>query len=173
MPGNRLTPVTRNKLFYSQDDFMLETDIAAEYLEGDTNQTIVLYEVDRVKTNIDDVYKESDEGNIRFKPPREIPCLFEISGQQMRSYDKQTNNGVYQISGNLKVYVMTRTLEKYKCDIKRGDYIGVLIDTNVMAYFVVTNDGKVNYENANYIGAYKTAWRVIDATPCDTEFKGI
>lgn len=168
-----ITPVTRNKMFYGQDDFELENEIASEYLEGDTNQTVVLYEVDRVKTNSDSVYKEAGEGAIRFKPPREIPCLFEIKAQQMKSYERQNNNGVYQISGNLSVYVLSSTLVKYKCDIKRGDYLGILIDTDKMAYFVVTNDGKVNYENANYIGAYKTAWRVIEATPCDTEFKGV
>jgi hypothetical protein len=173
MPGNRLTPVTRNKMFYGEDDFLLETDMAAEYLEGDTNQTIVLYEVDRIKTNSDSVYKESDEGSIRFKAPKEIPCLYEIKEPQMKSYEKQNNNGVYQLAGNLSVYVMTKTLDKYRCDIKRGDYIGVLVDTNRMAYFVVTNDGKVNIANITHIGAYKPAWRVVEATPCDTEFKGI
>lgn len=173
MPGNRLTPVTRNKMFYGEDDFQLETDMAEEYLEGDTNQTIVLYEVDRIKTNSDSVYKESDEGSIRFKAPKEIPCLYEIKEPQMKSYEKQNNNGVYQLAGNLSVYVMTKTLKKYRCDIKRGDYIGVLVDTSRMEYFVVTNDGKVNIANVTHIGAYKPAWRVIEATPCDTEFKGI
>ena len=172
MPGNLQTPVNRNRIFYSGDDFQLETDIATEYLEGDTNQTVVLYAVDRIKTNQDSIYDEADKGSIRFMAPKELPCLYEIKEPAMKSYDKQNNNGVYQLSGNLTVYILNRTLEKYECDIKRGDYLGILIDTDRMSYFVVTNDGKVNNANINHIGAYKTAWRVIEATPCDTEFTG-
>ena len=61
--------------------------------------------------------------------------------------------------------------EKYGCNIKRGDYVGVQIDTQRMAYFVVTNDDKVNTANNHYIGAYRTAWRVIEGAPT-VEFDG-
>ena len=165
------TPISRNNLFYSEEDFQFETDILEGYLEEDLNQTVVVYEVDRKRTNVNDIYKEAKKDTNRFKPPKEIPCMFEIEDAQLNAFDSQTNTGTYQISGNLKLYILTKTLESYKCDIKRGDYVAIQIDTNRMSYFTVTDDGKVNNSNKNVVGAYKVAWRVITASPSQ-EFKG-
>lgn len=163
-----ITPITRNNLFYSEDDYEFETDIIMEYLEEDTNQTVVVYEVDRKNTTMHQVYQESKK-NIRFKAPREIPCLYEIKDPDVKTYDSKTSNGVYVVDGNLTVYVMDKILAKYKCDIKRGDYIGVMVNNNRMIYFSVVNDGKVNTANSMIVGAYKTPWRVITAAPTTLE----
>ena len=113
-------PINRNNLFYSEEDFLMETEILSDYLEEDTNQTIVLYEVDRVKTNMNNVYQETvDKKNIRFKPPKELPCLYDIKEAQTKSYDGKTSNAVYMLSGNVTIYILKQTLKTYKCDIKR------------------------------------------------------
>lgn len=164
---DNLRVINRNNLFYDEGDFALENRLVENYIKEDLHETVVLYEVDRKRTNINDIYKESS--NIRFKPPREISCMFEISKSDTRSYDSKSSNGVYSLSGNLTLYVLNQTLEDLKCDIKRGDYLGVQIDVDRMYYFVVTNDGKMNTANANYIGAYKTAWREITAAPTTKE----
>jgi len=173
MPNNINAPITRNNKFYSEEDFEYETNLLMEYLEEDLNQTVVVYQVDRVKTNVSAVYKEAEDGHIRFKAPREIPCMYEISEANVKTYDSKTNTGVYVVNGNLTVYTMPMILEKYKCDIRRGDYIGVLIDTGRMVYFSVVNDGKVNTSNRNYVGAYKPSWLKIECAPVpDNEFNG-
>lgn len=173
MPNNYLTPVNRNNLFYSEDDFNYETDLVMGYMEEDTNQTVVLYEVDREKTNLSSTYKEVSNGKIRYKMPKEIPCFFEIKDSEIRSYDSRSNTGVYTIGGTLTIWVLVKVLEKYNCDIRRGDYIGVQIDTNRMVYYSVVDDGKLNTSNTNYIGAYKTAYRVITCAVVDKiEFDG-
>lgn len=169
--NNRTTPVNRNNLFYSEEDFQFETDLLEGYLEEDTNQTVIVYEVDRNRTNVNSIYKEAKKDEIKFKTPREIPCLYEIEDAQLNAFDEQSNTGTYQVSGNLTLYVMPKILEKYKCDIKRGDYVAIQIDTNRMSYFTVTDDGKVNNSNKLVVGAYKTAWRVIKAAPSQ-EFSG-
>lgn len=172
MPNNYLTPINRNNLFYSEEDFDFETDIVMGYMEEDTNQTVVVFEVDRSKTPLNSTYKETSSA-IRFKPPKEIPCLYEVKDAELKSYDNKTSTGVYAISGNLTVYVMPKILTKYDCEIKRGDYIGVQIDTNRMIYYSVVDDGRVNTANSLYVGAYKTAYRVITAAPVDeNEFNG-
>ena len=172
MSNNTKVPVTRNNLFYSEEDFDFETDILVGYMEEDTNQTVVLYSVDRKNTQTDALYKSATEG-IHFMPPVEIPCMYQIDSSQLKSYDSKTSNGVYVLSGNLTVYVMPKVLEKYSCDIKRGDYIGVYIDTDRMSYFVVNDDGKMNNANNLYVGAYKTAWRIVKCSPVsNTEFNG-
>lgn len=173
MPNNTYSGITRNNMHYSEKDFEYETDLLMCYLEEDLNQTVVVYEVDRSKTNTDSVYKETGKSGVRFKAPKEIPCQYEITEAQLKSYDSKTNNAVYSISGNLKINVMPLILEKYKCDIRRGDYIGVLIESGRMAYFTVVNDGKVNTANNLVVGAYRTAWRVIECAPVtDEEFSG-
>lgn len=168
------TPISRNNLFYSKDDFDLETGIISDYLEEDTNQTVVLYEVDRVRTNMNSVYKETEKNTgIRFKPPKELPCLYEIKEAQTKSYDGKTSNAVYMVSGNLDIYILKDTLKRYKCDIKRGDYIGVLISPNTMSYFTVVSDGKINNSNDMMVGAYGYPWLHITCAPStESEFNG-
>lgn len=171
MPNNTITPVTRNNKFYSEEDFQYEIGILDDYLEGDLHQTVVVYQVDRERTNTGSIYKESS--NIRFKMPVEVPCVFNIDESVLKSLDKNTTNGVYAQSGQIKIYVMPFSLKKYDCEISRGDYIGVLVDNSRMAYFVVVNDGKINYTNKNIVGAYRPAWREITAVPVtDKEFNG-
>lgn len=164
----------KNTMFYSEDDFQYEADIVERYLEEDLNQSVVLYEVDRRKTSVNSTYKEATKGNIRYKPPREIPCIYEIKDSETKSFDNKSSNGIYTQDGNLTCYVMTRTLEKYGVDIKRGDYIGVQLDTNRMKYYTVVNDGKVNSANTHLIGAYKPAWRTVECTLVSdiSEFNG-
>jgi hypothetical protein len=142
-----------------------------DYFEDDLNQTVVIYPVDREKTQIDAVSQSAVNG-IRFKNPVEIPCMYEIEQSELKQIDKRTSTGVYAITGNLNLHVLVKILEKYECDIQRGDYIGVYIEEGRMVYFVVVDDGKVNTANTNYIGAYKTAWRLVKCAPVsDKEFK--
>lgn len=160
------TPINRNNLFYSEDDFNLEVDIMEDYMEEDSNQTIVLYEVDRVKTNVNYVYKETkNSDSIRFKPPKELPCLYNINEPEMKSYDSKTSNAVYMLSGKLDVYILEKTLKKNNCDIKRGDYIGIQIKEDTMNYFMVTSDGKINQSNKMAVGAYGYPWRHVECAP--------
>ena len=173
MANSKLQLPAKTNMFYSEDDFIFETEMVEGYIEEDLNQSVVLYEVDRRKTNVNAIYKEATNGNIRYKAPKEIPCMYELKDADVKTYDSKTNTGVYVVNGNLILHVMPKILEKYKCDIRRGDYIGLQIDTNRMVYFSVVNDGKVNTANRYYVGAYKIAWREITCAPVpENEFKG-
>ena len=174
MDYSKLQLPVKNNMFYSEEDFSYETDLIERYIEEDINQSVVLYEVDRSKTNVNAIYKEATSGNIRYKAPREIPCMYEIKDSEIKSFDNKTSNGVYTQDGNLQIYVLTRTLEKYKADVKRGDYIGVQIDLNRMKYYTVVNDGKVNTANTHMVGGYKPAGRTIECTLVSdiSEFNG-
>ena len=153
MANNKLQLPSKTNMFYSEDDFIFETEMVEGYIEEDLNQSVVLYEIDRRKTNVNAIYKEATSGNIRYKAPKEIPCMYEIKDSEIKSFDGKSSNGVYTQDGNLVLYVLVKTLKKYNADIKRGDYIGVQIDTNRMKYFTVVNDGKVNSSNTHLIGA--------------------
>ena len=58
-------PITRMSKFFSQEDFDLQIEMGQEYLHGDLNMKLVLYRVDRAKSDIDDVYGEVGKDEIK------------------------------------------------------------------------------------------------------------
>ena len=93
MDYSKLQLPSKNNLFYSEEDFFYETDLVERYIEEDLNQSVVLYEVDRSKTNVNAIYKEATKGNIRYKAPKEIPCMYEIKDSETKSFDNKSSNG--------------------------------------------------------------------------------
>ena len=57
----RKNPINRNNLFYSEEDFQFEKEIAKDYLEQDLNTTVILFEVDLENTNVDESIEELTE----------------------------------------------------------------------------------------------------------------
>ena len=161
-------------MFFSKEDFNLEMEIAREYMEHDMNQTVVLFEVDLSKTNTDDIYHEANKKNIRFKSPVELTVRYEISDSEMRSYDRNSNKGLYAKPGILTFTVLNETLEEVDRDIKRGDYIGVQITPEEIIYFTVFDDGKVaSYANSNTLYGIKPFYRNVKCNYVDpAEFEG-
>jgi len=161
-------------MFFSEEDFQLETDFAVEYVENDANQTVILYRVDLEKTNVDSIYKEASKENIRFKMPIELPCIYEIDDAEMKSYENKLMKGTYVKPGRLTVQILIKTLEELNCDIVRGDYIGVQVTPEQRLYFTVNNDGRVqSYSNENSMYGTKPFYRVITANYVDqNEFQG-
>jgi len=172
--GKKKVPIRRNSKFFGDEDFDLEMDYAMEYLEQDANQTVILYQVDLEKTKVNEIYVEAKQGAVRYKTPIEIPVIYEISDAEMKTYDTTLQKGIYAQTGKLTFSVLLKTLEEYNCDISRGDYIGVQIDTQHREYFVVTDDGRVA-ATANKFTLYGTKpyARTIQCASVDTqEFSG-
>lgn len=161
-------------MFFSKSDFDFEMELMRDYLEQDMNQTVVLFEVDLPKTNVNDLYHEASKKDIRFKSPIELTVRYEIKDSEMKSYDKTTNKGVYAKPGNLEFTILNSTLEEVGRDIKRGDYIGVQITSDEMLYFTVFDDGKVSsYANSHTLYGVKPYYREIKCNYVDpSEFEG-
>lgn len=163
-------------MFFSKESYDFEVNLAREYMEQDMNQTVILYQVDLERTKVNDVYKESSKGNIAFKTPVEITCIYEINDPESKAYDKTNSKSIYVKPGNLKFRVLEAELEELGVDIRRGDYIGVQIDEEPgnMLYFVVNNDGKVaRYSNSHTVYGFKHWYRDCEANYIDeSEFQG-
>lgn len=170
----RKIPINRNNMFYSFSDLELETEIGKNYLEEDVNQTVILYEVDLEKTNLDVVYNESRKDAIVYKPPVELHCLYTLEAPTLESYEKNKSLGTYVKTGKLKVGVFQATLDELGAEVKIGDYLGVVTSGNHMEYFVVTNDGRNNFDNSHTTFGVKSMYRSIEAAPVsdETEFNG-
>ena len=59
---------------------------------------------------------------------------------------------------------MVKELEANDCDIKRGDYIGVQVTPEHMEFFIVTDDGRVNFDNRHTLWGTKPYFRSISCT---------
>lgn len=71
-------PINRNNMFYSDESFAFDLEIGKNYIEQDMNQTLVLFSVDVSKTNVDNIYGETQTDNVQFKPPVEFHCVYTI-----------------------------------------------------------------------------------------------
>ena len=167
-------PITRNNKFFCDEEFDLENEFAMEYLEQDANQTVILYQVDYENTKVDEIYKEAKKDAIRFKTPIEIPVVYEISDAELKSYNSKLQKGIYAQTGKLTFSVLLSTLEEYGCDISRGDYIGIQIDTEHREYFTVVDDGRVNMTSNKFtLFGTKPYARTIQCASIDaSEFNG-
>lgn len=172
--NNNKVPITRNNKFFGGEDFDLELEFATEYIEQDANQTVILYQVDLEKTKVNDTYNEAEKNAIRFKTPIELPVIYEISDAETKTYNNKLQTGYYAKTGKLTFSVLLSTLEEYNCDIKRGDYIGVQIDTDKREYFTVTDDGRVNMTSNKFTMYGKKPFaRTIQCASIDAnEFNG-
>ena len=168
----RRVPINRNSLFYDAESFALEREIGKNYIEQDMGQTVVLYQVNASKTQVDAVYGETDPDDVTYNTPIEIPCVYKIEEPELKSYDKEKQLGTYIKTGKLTVGVYQETLDELNVDIKKGDYIGVQISPEHMEFFVVNNDGRNNYGNAHTLWGTVPLYRTLQCSPVDaSEFK--
>lgn len=165
-------PITRLSKFLSQDDFDLNIQMGEEYLHGDLNMKLVLYRVDREKTDIDSVYTEVGQDEIKFFPPVEFNALVKIDAPKNSSY----KGGLlrYNEPGNMTLSVYIKHLDELKIDIRYGDYIGYPESETRTRFYTVTNDGKVTSDNKHNMFGYKPYYRSITCSPAqDTTFRGV
>lgn len=163
--NKKRNPINRNNLFFSEEDFQFEINMGMDYLEQDINQTIILYEIDPIKTKLNVTYNESNNNEIIFKPPVELNVIFDIDDSELISYDKQHFKGMYLKTGKLHFSIYEKTLEENNCDIKRGDYIGIQINPDHIEYFIVSDDGRKNYGNSQTMYGVKPFYRNIECAP--------
>jgi len=173
MSNNNKVPINRLSKFFSEEDFFfLEQAIGMEWLHGDMNFTVVLYRVDRQRTNNDDVYGEALSGGIQFLAPVELKGLVKI--------EAPTNSdlGLSRISqiepGNMTFSVYQNHLDQLAVDISLGDYLGYYETEDKVRYYTVVNDGRITSDMKHTYGGYKKFYRTIIASPAtNDEFNGI
>lgn len=171
MTQNRV-PITRLNKFFSEEDFNLDISMGEEWLHGDMNFTVVLYRVDKQKTNTDDVYGEALSDGIQFLTPIELKGYVKIEAPANSDY---ANSKLSQIEpGNMNFSIYQSYLDQLAIEISLGDYIGYYETEDTVRYYTVVNDGRITSDNKHTYGGYKKFYRTIIATPStNNEFKGI
>jgi hypothetical protein len=170
--SQRNVPITRLGKFFGAEDFTLDVGMGREWLEGDMNFTLILYKIDKQRTDIDDVYGEALSNGIKFHPP------IEFKGYVLVSAPENKNVGNTKINqyepGNIRISVYQSHLDELGIDIEYGDYIGYYEKENRVRYYSVTNDGEVVSDNKHTYGGVKPFYRTIEASPVGpNEFNGV
>ena len=165
-------PITRLGKFFGDEDFNLDVGIGQEWLYGDMNFTLVLYQVDKVKTKTDDVYGEALMDGIKFLPPVEFKGYVQIVQPENKNIG---NSKINQIEpGNLKVGVYQNQLEELGIDINIGDYIGYYESETRVRYYTVVNDGRVISDNKHTYAGTRPFYRsIIASVVVNNEFRGL
>ncbi|GAG77296.1 unnamed protein product, partial [marine sediment metagenome] len=77
--------------------------------------------------------------------------------------------GRYEDYGNFTFTVFLDHLKELDTDISYGDYIGYSDREDNIKYFTVSNDGKINSDNAKTRLGYKSYYRTITCVTADPE----
>ena len=160
----RKNPINRNNFFTSPETINFQIGIGMEYVNKILNQTVILYEVDREKTKINDIYNEAKFEDLVFKTPIELNVMYKLDKGELKTYDSDVVKGYYVKVGKLTFTIFEKELEENNCDIKRGDYIGLQVTPEHMEYFIVADDGRVNYDNAHTLYGTVPYYRSIICT---------
>jgi len=174
MATNKRIPITRNNKFYSESDYLLDVSMSREFIEGDGNFTVILYQVDRGLSETDSLYGETSKQNIRFKTPVELKVMPIIEAPENKVYNKNSGSLRYLQDGMLKFSVFEAQLDELEVDLNFGDYIGYAVSETEIRYFSVVNNGSKAFDNQHTMFGYKGYYRsVICAPVTDDEFLAI
>lgn len=166
--SKKIVPINRISKFFSEEDFKFQIELGRESVEDFGNFSVVLYKIDRKKTN-PDLYGEVGKKEIIFKPPIELKVVPELTEPQNKVYNKDSGSLRFLEDGQFKFSLFQEQLNELDTDIDYGDYIGYQVDETRMIYFSVVNDGKKNYNNEQTIMGYKGAYRTIVSAPVDED----
>ena len=172
MKNKRITPINRENMFFSEEDFNLEISMGREAIEGQ-NFVVILYRVNRELTESDNIYGEASKDGIRFYPPLELKVVPIMAEPDNKAYNK---NGTlrYLQDGNLTFAIYDAQLLELKTKISYGDYIGYQVNETEIRYFSVVDDGSKNYDNKHTIMGYKGVYSTVVCAPIDSsEFAGV
>ena len=171
MSQNRV-PITRLNKFFSEEDFNLEIEMGMEWQMGDMNFTVVLYRVDRQRTNNDDVYGEALSDGVQFLAPIEVKGLVKIEAPANSDYGSSRLSQLEP--GNMTFSVYQSHLDQLAIEISLGDYLAYYETEDRVRYYSVVNDGRVTSDMKHTYGGYKKYYRTIIAAPVNNnEFNGL
>ena len=165
-------PITRLNKFFGSADFDLEMSMGEEWVYADMNFTVVLYRVDRQRTNNDDVYGEALSDGIQFLAPIELKGLVKIEAPTNQDYGSSKLSQIEP--GNMTFSIYQSQLDQLAIDISLGDYLAYYESEDKVRYYTVVNDGRITSDLKHTYGGYKKFYRTIIASPATTdEFNGL
>jgi hypothetical protein len=156
--------------FFNGKEYERYVSFGLDYLENYMRQTVYLYKVNKVKTDVDDLYNDPTQNNIQLDTPIDISCLIELQETKNTAYDTKNNIRIAE-HGILTVTILNRTLSLLQIQIDYGDYILYAIEEDngqtKQMVFQVVDDAKKGYENNKLWAAFRAYYKVFKCVPVD------
>lgn len=166
--AKNIVPVNRINKFFSGEDFKIDIDMGREALEGDNNVTVVLYRVDRTRTQSTDIYNEAAPDSIAWLPPVELHVAsFKIDESENKAYNGDSGTLRYAQKGKLTFKVYIEALKELDVDVSFGDFIGYAISETEILYYEIVRDGLMDFDNGHTMMGYKRYYRTIVCAAVD------
>jgi hypothetical protein len=162
-------PITRHNLFFSEEEWELEKGFSRESIEQDLNQIVILFRVDRVLSQVDDLYNEGEKAELIFQPPVRLQVFGYLDDPENKAYNQDSGTLRYQQDGKLNFTVLIDQLEELDVEIRYGDYIGYPVSETEIRYFSVVDDGMKSYHDGQTILGYKPTFRKILCAPVEDD----
>lgn len=153
--------------FTDEDEYLFQEEITREFIESDLGMYIILYQVDRTKSNPGDIYNEATKDNTIYLNPIQLNVIYHIAESANTPYNTDNATGQYKQIGNLTFPIFESQLQESNCDIEVGDVIGVPITSSEFEFFEVSDDGRANIDNAHSVFGYRKKVRNIVAVMTD------
>ena len=136
--------------YYSNEDFEHDLSYVQEYYNRDMNTKIVLYQIDTVKTKVNQLYGEAKAYDKKILPPVELTAMIEIG--DVNSKNIGSIGIVDESYDSFKFSVFLSELNEKNVSIKRGDFI-LYNDGTVSNFFEINKVS--NILSKNTIGGLK------------------
>lgn len=167
MPNIKTNRANFGEKYMDEEEMLYQEDLMIEYLESVIGLYVILYRVDLVHSNAEDIYNESNKNNTTYHPPIELCVNYNIAPASNQTYNQENTTARYKLIGNLTFNIFQSQLDGADCDISVGDVIAVPTTASEFDLFEVTDDGRANIDNLHSNMGYRKRVRSIVATPLD------
>lgn len=165
--SNTSNPNIRLNFLYDEQDFLLDMEMADEFVKNDMNLSVTLFRIKPSETDTDDIYGESNPRDVRYHTPVVLKVAnIKIEEAENKSYNPNSTMR-YQQYGNLIVQVFIQELIDKNVDIAYGDVLGYADKEHNFKYWTVQNDGKITADNKHTRFGLKGYYRSIEAVALD------
>ena len=136
--------------YYGNEDFEHDLGYIQEYYSRDVSTKIILYQIDTVKTKVNQLYGEAKAYDKKILPPIELTAMIEIG--DINSKNLTSIGIVDETYDSFKFSVFINELNEKNVSIKRGDFI-LYNDGTVSNFFEINKVS--NILSKNTIGGLK------------------
>lgn len=158
------SPLNRNNKFFSEEEYRYHLDLAREHMAS-IDDKVLFIKVNKVKSQIDDIYGEGYKEEIHYEEAIELPAIVKLNAPDNKAYVESKGVLRYEETGNLDVHLLLYDIEQFEVDITYGDFLGYQVSETKTLYFEIADDAKKFYENSKTMFGYRAFWKTILGVP--------
>lgn len=155
----------RYGLFYNEESYDLDIEYGRSYLQEDIRHFIILYRVDIINTQVDDLYGQAEAEEKKYFPPVRLNVMVSSPTSEQSNYGDADGGIRREDIPNLTIKIFLKELEEKNTEINVGDYIEYNHNGTHTRFYEIENAENVFDSNKNTIAGFKPYIRRIIAVP--------